>query len=69
MSTYLMTPELYHSLCNVRGFTNLNGETYQSHIIIILNISDNDLKNEILETTNDKEALNVLIKYHVKFHH
>ena len=35
---YLMSPDLYFSLCNVRGFTDMNGDTYQKHIILILEI-------------------------------
>ena len=31
-----MSPDLYFSLCQVRGFTDMNGDTYQKHIILIL---------------------------------
>ena len=31
-----MNPELFYSLCNVRGFNEMNGSTYQEHITIIL---------------------------------
>ena len=34
---YIMTPELFAKLSFVRGFNNMNGETYQSHILLILN--------------------------------
>ena len=31
---YLMSPQLYNELTFVRGFTNINGDTYQKHITI-----------------------------------
>ena len=34
--SYLMSPDLYETLTMVNGFTNLNGKTYQEHIIKIL---------------------------------
>ena len=33
---YIMLPELYYSLTNVRGFSDLNGKTYKEHIVVIL---------------------------------
>ena len=33
---YIMTPNLYYSLNNVRGFKAMNGKSYKEHIIIIL---------------------------------
>ena len=67
--TYIMTPTLYNSLSNVRGFMNLNGKTYQLHILTIFNNLDDKIKNEIMETTDDYEALKILQKYNIEFTH
>ena len=58
---YLMPPELYNSLKNVHVFTDINGETYQKHIIIILGkyLSDKNKEN-ILKTNSIIEALKLI---------
>ena len=58
---YLMSPDLYNSLINIRGFTDMNGETYQKHIIIILGeFLSNEVKEKILKTDNIDEALKLI---------
>ena len=58
---YLMSPDLYNSLTNVHGFTDMNGETYQKHIIIILGeFLSNEVKEKILNTDNIEEALKLI---------
>ena len=58
---YLMSPDLYFSLCQVRGFTNLNGSTYQAHIILTLgNLLSEETKKKIGNTENIDEALNLI---------
>ena len=53
-----MTPDLYYSLGNVRGFTEMNGKTYQEHIIIILGeFLNEETKNKIRKTKTDEDAL------------
>tara|TARA_Y100000590_G_scaffold98485_3_gene112071 strand:+ start:11854 stop:12060 length:207 start_codon:yes stop_codon:yes gene_type:complete len=53
-----MLPELYYSLTNVRGFSDLNGKTYKEHIVVILeNVLTDELKNAILNAKSDQEAL------------
>lgn len=58
---YLMPPQLYNNLINVRGFTDKNGDTYQKHIIIILGkyLSDK-VKEKILTTDNIEDALKLI---------
>ncbi len=58
---YIMTPDLYYSLINVRGFTEMNGKSYKEHIIIILGEFLNDeIKNKIRKTIKDEEALELI---------
>jgi hypothetical protein len=58
---YIMSPELYYSLTNVKGFTNLNGKTYQEQIIVTLgNFLTDELKTSILNTKSDEDALTLL---------
>ena len=58
---YLMSPDLYFSLCQVRGFTDMNGDTYQKHIIIILgDYLSEDIKEKILKSESVEEALNLI---------
>ena len=53
-----MEPNLYYSLTNVRGFTDLNGNSYKEYIILILGkFLDKEIKNKIKKTKIDKEAL------------
>ena len=58
---FIMTPNLYYSLNNVRGFTEMNGKRYQEHIIIILGeFLDEETKNKIRKTITDEEALELI---------
>ena len=58
---YLMSPDLYFSLCNVRGFTDMNGDTYQKHIILILGDSLSvEIKEKIMNTESIEEALELI---------
>lgn len=56
-----MSYELYSSLCQVNGFKNLNGNTYQEHIILILgHLLSEETKEKILNTKNIKDALDFI---------
>ena len=56
-----MAPEMYYSLCNVRGFTECNGETYKEHIIIIFEkLLDEETRLKIIDAKNDEEALKLI---------
>ena len=58
---YIMTPNLYYSLNNVRGFTEMNGKSYKEHIIIILGeFLNEETKNKIRKTITDEEALQLI---------
>jgi len=65
-----MSPDLYYSLTNVSGFTDMNGDTYQKHIIIILgDFLSNEVKEKILKTTNIEEALALINVPYTHKHH
>lgn len=56
-----MSPELYYSLCNVHGFTEMNGDTYQKHIILILgNFLSEEIKTKILDCKSIDETLKLI---------
>ena len=56
-----MSPELYSSLCFVNGFKNMNGNTYQEHIILILGkLLSEEIKNEILNCESIDGALKLI---------
>ena len=58
---YLMSPEQFNGLSRVRGFNNLNGETYQDHICIILDEYLNENQKNIIKSYNNiEEALKYL---------
>ena len=58
---YIMTPDLYYSLTNVRGFTEMNGKNYKEHIIIILGeFLNEEIKDKIRKTVSDEEALQLI---------
>jgi hypothetical protein len=58
---YLMSPDLYFSLCQVRGFTDMNGDTYQKHIILILGDSlSSETKEKIMNSQSVEEALKLI---------
>ncbi len=56
-----MSPQLYNQLTFVNGFTNLNGDSYQKHIIIALGKYLSDaVKENILKTKNIEDALKLI---------
>ena len=56
-----MHPSMYYSLKCVRGFTDLNGETYKEHILIIFKefLTEKDRK-KVISARNDELALKSL---------
>ncbi len=56
-----MAPEMYRSLKCVRGFTDLNGDTYKEHILIIFKefLTEKDRKR-VIGSRNDEQALKSL---------
>ena len=65
-----MNENLFKQLSNVRGFNNLNGNTYQEHITIIFDkILTNSQKTIILRESTGGEALNMLDIFGIKYTH
>ena len=56
-----MPPEMYYSLKCVKGFTDLNGETYKEHILIIFKefLTEKDRKR-VIGSRTDEQALKSL---------
>ena len=58
---FIMHPNLFESLKNVQGFTNLNGNNYFEHICIIFEDKLLKEQKEHIKQTNDvKKALEYL---------
>ena len=66
--TYVMHEEMFESLLQVNGFANLNGQTYQQHLVIILKL-EGEIKKEVLESKSIEDAKNILKKYDIEFTH
>ena len=70
MTTYIMSHEMYQSLSHVRGFINMNGNSYQEHICIILsNLLTSDQKESIINTETYTGALNLITSYGILWSH
>ena len=65
-----MTEELFNQLCYVRGFNNLNGNTYQEHILVIAGdrIPEN-LHDNIKNAKTSLDALNILDDNKIDYNH
>jgi hypothetical protein len=67
---YLMTPEQFDSLSCVRGFNEMNGKDYKTHMTIIL---ESRLKygqiSEIMATETIEEALSLVKSYGINITH
>ena len=66
--TYVMHEKMYYNLCNVTGFTNINGRTYQEHLTIILKVED-EIKNLVLNSETAEDAKNILKENGIVFTH
>lgn len=66
---YIMSPALFDRLCNVMGFNDHNGNTYQEHILIIFPNLDENTKNLILNTPDIDESLKVLNDNGINYTH
>ncbi len=70
---YLMTPELFHQLSNIKGFSKWNGDNYIEHIVLFLNQYYPDLDKSVVlnirDSIDDKEALDILNDHQIDFCH
>ena len=63
---YLMNENLYNSLCNVHGFTSLNGANYREHMILILDLTG-DIVEKIRSAHTTSMAENILRDNGIEF--
>ncbi len=63
-----MHENLFDQLCCVRGFNNMNGKTYNDHIVLILELQG-EIKDEVLQAKTPLEAKNILKKHNIMFTH
>ena len=70
MKSYLMHPNLFAQLSFVRGFNEMNGETYQSHILMVLEdrLTADD-KLIIMVTRTPEDALEAVTKLGIEYTH
>jgi len=68
--TYIMHPNLYYNLCNVRGFCDLNGNTYNEYVYITLdNKIDDTIRHNIVNAINEDAVLDVLKNNNINYTH
>jgi len=67
---YLMHPNMFVQLSLVRGFNEMNGESYQAYILREMNqrLSAED-KIVIMATRSPEDALEALTKMGIEFSH
>ena len=67
---YIMEEAMFNQLCNVRGFNNLNGNTYKEHIIICMkNRLSEELQNKIVNAKDGNGALSILNENNIYYTH
>ena len=65
-----MNENLFKQLSNVRGFNNLNGNTYQEHITkIFSNELTYDQRTKILRESTAEGALKLLEEFDIDYTH
>lgn len=68
MTHYIMDPKMFEGLSCVCGFNECNGKTYQEHITLICDLSE-DLKLKVLQSKTATEALSLLKDNNIKYTH
>ena len=67
---YIMDPKLFKQLINIDGFTHINGNTYNEHIILTFNnILLDEQKNKIQRAETNEDALKLLSEFNINFTH
>ena len=70
MSNYIMTETLFNQLRFVHGFTEINGQTYREHILIIAGKRiPIHLHSIIREVSSGTAALNILKEHNIPYTH
>lgn len=69
-ATYIMHPNLFVQLSFVRGFNGMNGDTYQDHILIVLEeLLNEEQKKTIRTTRTPDDALKALTDMGIHYTH
>ena len=67
---YLMAFSQYNTLSQVRGFTNLNGYTYQEHITKTLkDVLTNEQEKQVLSAPTIEDVLTLLVIFGINYTH
>lgn len=66
---YIMSPGLFNTLSNVRGFNDMNGNNYQQHINIIFDNRLNSEEKSNILNLSDRKALVYLHNLGIEFTH
>ena len=67
---YIMTQALFNQLCQVSAFNDMNGKTYQEHIIVVAGDRiPKELHKTILNAADGDEALNILTTNKIPWTH
>ena len=67
---FIMSPERFSQLASVMGFCNLNGKTYQEHIIIAAGERiPKNLHDAIRQAKNSEDALTLLRDNNIPYVH
>lgn len=65
---YIMHPDLFKDLSYVNGFNNLNGKTYNEHVVLVLGLTEK-LRQQILECKEYDDIINTLTENSYKITH
>jgi len=67
---YIMAKNAFQNLSFIRGFNNMNGNSYQEHITIIFEDRlTQEQKDEILSENDSDKALCMLKSYGINYTH
>lgn len=67
-----MSYGLYQQLCYVKGFQEINGDTYSKYIVGVNNVDkfiNNEIKNQILNATNIDDVFYILNSNNIQYSH
>ena len=70
MKNYIMTESLFNQLCQICSFNDVNGKTYQEHILIIAGERiPTTLHNTIRNAVSGSAALKILEENNIPYNH
>ena len=70
MKNYIMTESLFNQLCQISAFNNVNGSTYQEHILIIAGERiPTKLHEAVRKAVSGEAALKILEANNIPYTH